>query len=40
MLPNCNCTIIFVALLFVKGSLYILLGTKLFGELHVSAVHT
>jgi len=35
MLPNFNWTIILVAVLFVKGSLYMLLGNKLFGELHV-----
>jgi hypothetical protein len=39
MLPDFNCALIFVAVLFVKGSLYILLGNKLFGELHVSEVH-
>jgi hypothetical protein len=39
MLPNFNCTIIFVAVLFVKGSFYILLGNKLFGELRASAVY-
>jgi len=39
MLPDFNCTVMFVALLFVKGSLYMLLSNKLFGELHVSAVH-
>lgn len=39
MLPNFNCAIIFVAVLFVKGSFYILLCNKLFGGLHASAVH-
>jgi len=39
MLPNFNYTIVLVTVLFVKGSLYVLLGNKLFDELHVSAVH-
>jgi hypothetical protein len=29
MLPNFNCTIMFVAVLFVKWALYVLLGNKL-----------
>jgi len=39
MPSNFNCTVVFVAVFFVKGSFYILLGNKLFGELHASAVH-